>query len=122
MQEYQTGILAEYVPYTPLTSQNLRKLAELKPQTLAILHGSSFRAKAREPCRTWMRRSEKCLAATARRSKYKRSATASFRLGATHTPTLTNAAAIKKNATSGPCQRFRDNLIQQFTVATPRCE
>lgn len=43
MREYQTGILAEYVPYTPLTSQNFRKLAELKPQTLAIMHGSSFR-------------------------------------------------------------------------------
>jgi len=43
MREYQTGILAEYVPYTPLTSQNLTKLAELKPRTLAIMHGSSFR-------------------------------------------------------------------------------
>jgi flavorubredoxin len=43
MGEYQAGILAEYVPYTPLTSQNLRKLAALKPRTLAIMHGSSFR-------------------------------------------------------------------------------
>ena len=43
MREYQAGILAEYVPYTPLTSQNLTKLAELKPRTLAIMHGSSFR-------------------------------------------------------------------------------
>ncbi len=43
MREYQAGILAEYVPYTPLTSQNLRKLAELNPRTLAIMHGSSFR-------------------------------------------------------------------------------
>jgi hypothetical protein len=43
MREYQAGILAEYVPYTPLTSQNLRKLATLKPRTLAIMHGSSFR-------------------------------------------------------------------------------
>jgi hypothetical protein len=42
MKEYQAGILAEYVPYTPLTAQNLKKLADLKPKTLAIMHGSSF--------------------------------------------------------------------------------
>ena len=34
--------LAAYVPYTPLTAQNLKKLADLKPKTLAIMHGSSF--------------------------------------------------------------------------------
>jgi flavorubredoxin len=43
MQEYQAGILADYVPYTPLTSRNLQKLAGLEPKTLAIMHGSSFR-------------------------------------------------------------------------------
>jgi flavorubredoxin len=43
MQEYQAGILADYVPYTPLTSKNLRKLAALEPTTLAIMHGSSYR-------------------------------------------------------------------------------
>lgn len=42
LKEYQKGILAEYVPYTPLTAQNLKKLADLKPKTLAIMHGSSF--------------------------------------------------------------------------------
>ena len=42
MKHYQAGILAEYVPYTPLTAQNLKKLADLKPKTLAIMHGSSF--------------------------------------------------------------------------------
>jgi hypothetical protein len=42
LKEYQAGILAEYVPYTPLTEQNLKKLADLKPKTLAIMHGSSF--------------------------------------------------------------------------------
>ena len=42
LKEYQTGILAAYMPYTPLTAQNLNKLAELKPKTLAIMHGSSF--------------------------------------------------------------------------------
>jgi len=42
MRDYQAGLLAEYVPYTPLTAQNLTKLAELKPRTLAIMHGSSF--------------------------------------------------------------------------------
>ena len=43
MRDYQAGVLAEYVPYTPLTARNLTKLAELKPTTLAIMHGSSFR-------------------------------------------------------------------------------
>ena len=42
MKEYQAGILADYVPYTPLTARNLKKLADLKPKTLAIMHGSSF--------------------------------------------------------------------------------
>ncbi len=42
MLEYQAGILADYVPYTPLTSVNLKKLADLNPKTLAIMHGSSF--------------------------------------------------------------------------------
>jgi flavorubredoxin len=42
LKEYQSGILAAYVPYTPLTTKNLKKLADLKPKTLAIMHGSSF--------------------------------------------------------------------------------
>jgi flavorubredoxin len=42
MRDYQAGILAEYVPYTPLAARNLKKLAELEPKTLAIMHGSSF--------------------------------------------------------------------------------
>ena len=43
MHNYQGGILAEYVPYTCLTSKNLQKLADLRPKTLAIMHGSSFK-------------------------------------------------------------------------------
>jgi len=42
MRNYQAGILADYVPFTHLTSRNLRKLAQLQPKTLAIMHGSSF--------------------------------------------------------------------------------
>jgi flavorubredoxin len=42
MKEYQAGILADYVPYSPRTAHNLRKLADLKPKTLATMHGSSF--------------------------------------------------------------------------------
>lgn len=42
LKEFQTGILAGYVPYTSLTAQNLKKLAALEPATLAIMHGSSF--------------------------------------------------------------------------------
>jgi len=43
MREYQGGILADYVPYTPLTSRNLQKLVTLKPTLLVPQHGSSFR-------------------------------------------------------------------------------
>ena len=42
MKQYQAGILADYVPYTHHTAQNLKKLADLKPHTLAVMHGSSF--------------------------------------------------------------------------------
>lgn len=41
--EYQQGPLADYVPYTPATGGILEKLAGLKPATLAVMHGSSFR-------------------------------------------------------------------------------
>jgi len=42
LKEYQAGILADYAPYTPYTDQLLQRLAALKPETLAIMHGSSF--------------------------------------------------------------------------------
>ena len=42
LKGFQGGVLAEYVPYTSLTAQNLKRLADLKPATLAIMHGSSF--------------------------------------------------------------------------------
>jgi hypothetical protein len=32
MKEYQAGILADYVPYTPQTALNLKKLVDLKPR------------------------------------------------------------------------------------------
>jgi len=43
MRSYQAGILADYVPYCATTSRNLHKLASLRPDTLAIMHGSSFK-------------------------------------------------------------------------------
>lgn len=42
MQTMQQGILASYMPYTRATEGILRSLAELKPETLAVMHGSSF--------------------------------------------------------------------------------
>ena len=42
MREYQTGILANYLPFTPQTERILQQLAALKPKTLAVMHGSSF--------------------------------------------------------------------------------
>jgi flavorubredoxin len=40
--EYQKGPLADYFPYTPMTGGILESLADLKPRTLAVMHGSSF--------------------------------------------------------------------------------
>ena len=42
MRQMQVSPLADYIPYTPKTDGILKKLADLKPQTLAIMHGSSF--------------------------------------------------------------------------------
>ena len=39
---YQAGILANYLPYTPLTGRLLNGLADLHPKTLAAMHGSTF--------------------------------------------------------------------------------
>ena len=40
---FQQGPLADYAPFTHYTGKNFEKLAALKPATLAIQHGSSFR-------------------------------------------------------------------------------
>jgi flavorubredoxin len=37
------GPMAKDMPYTPYTDSTLRRLASLEPQTLALMHGSSFR-------------------------------------------------------------------------------
>ena len=42
MQQLQQGPLAGYMPYTRQTEGVLRSLAELKPETLAVMHGSSY--------------------------------------------------------------------------------
>jgi len=43
MHRLQQGPLAGYMPYTHQTQRVLRSLADLHPQTLAVMHGSSFR-------------------------------------------------------------------------------
>jgi flavorubredoxin len=40
--EYEKGPLLQYTPYTQNTPKLLNSLAELKPKTLAIMHGSSY--------------------------------------------------------------------------------
>jgi flavorubredoxin len=40
--EYQQGPFANYMPYTPYTDSTLRRLAALKPRTIATMHGSTF--------------------------------------------------------------------------------
>ncbi len=42
LAEYEAGILADYVPYSGRTDRAMRRLAELKPRTLAAMHGSTF--------------------------------------------------------------------------------
>jgi flavorubredoxin len=42
MRQMQQGPLAGYLPYTRQTDGVLRSLAALKPETLAVMHGSSF--------------------------------------------------------------------------------
>ncbi len=44
---YQAGPLMDYVPYTHNTKRLLHELADFKPRTLAIMHGSSFTGDAR---------------------------------------------------------------------------
>jgi flavorubredoxin len=43
----QAGPLKNDLPYTPYTDQTLQRLADLRPQTLAIMHGSSYRGDGR---------------------------------------------------------------------------
>jgi flavorubredoxin len=40
--EYQRGPLANYLPYTNRTEPTLRRVAALKPRTVAPMHGSAF--------------------------------------------------------------------------------
>ncbi len=42
MQQMQSGPLADYMPYTSQTAGVLEGLAALQPQTLAVMHGSSY--------------------------------------------------------------------------------
>src|SRR5262245_410778 len=42
LSQMQAGPLANYIPYTRRTDVILGELADLKPKTLAIMHGSSF--------------------------------------------------------------------------------
>jgi flavorubredoxin len=42
MLEFEQGPLMEYTPYTHHTAKLLHSLADLKPKTLATMHGSSF--------------------------------------------------------------------------------
>ncbi|EAQ75662.1 MULTISPECIES: MBL fold metallo-hydrolase [unclassified Synechococcus] len=42
MEQMQQGPLASYMPYTRHTESVLQALAELRPEALAVMHGSSF--------------------------------------------------------------------------------
>lgn len=49
MRRLEQGPLAGYMPYTRRTEGVLRSLADLHPETLAVMHGSSFRGAADRP-------------------------------------------------------------------------
>lgn len=42
MKEFQQGPLAGYMPYTAKTEGVLPTVADLKPETSAVMHGSSY--------------------------------------------------------------------------------
>jgi flavorubredoxin len=42
MLEGKSGPLANDMPYTPYTDATMQRLADLRPQTLALMHGASF--------------------------------------------------------------------------------
>ncbi len=42
-----TGPMAHDMPYTAYTDATLRRLADLNPQILAIMHGASFKGDGR---------------------------------------------------------------------------
>jgi flavorubredoxin len=42
IEQMQQGPMAGYLPYTPHTDAALHSLAQLRPRTLAVMHGSSF--------------------------------------------------------------------------------
>ena len=48
MEQMQEGPLAGYMPYTCQTEGVLGSLADLQPETLAVMHGSSYRGQARQ--------------------------------------------------------------------------
>ena len=43
MLDYNASPLADYQPYTRQTEKNLQKLIALEPQTIAAMHGSTFK-------------------------------------------------------------------------------
>ena len=47
ISEGMAGPLANDMPYTPYTDTTLRRLADLEPRTLALMHGTSFRGDGR---------------------------------------------------------------------------
>jgi flavorubredoxin len=44
IEQGMSGPMAHDLPYTPYTDRTLRRLADLRPETFAVMHGSSFKA------------------------------------------------------------------------------
>lgn len=43
LERYQTGPFSNYQPFTPMTASQFERLASLKPEVLAAMHGSTFK-------------------------------------------------------------------------------
>lgn len=43
LERYQQGPFSNYLPYTPNTEAQLRKLGALRPEVIAAMHGSAFK-------------------------------------------------------------------------------
>ena len=61
MQQMQQSPLAGCMPYTRQTEGVLRSLADLKPETLAVMHGSSYIGQGTGCSPVWLKQSRKTL-------------------------------------------------------------
>jgi flavorubredoxin len=60
--DYQAGPMANYLPYTPITSPTIERLAALDPRVIATMHGSVVEGNGAETLRDYGRTLKEVLA------------------------------------------------------------